>query len=125
MFTINIKRIYESPSIEDGYRILVDRLWPRGISKDKAKIDEWAKNIAPSTELRKEFHQDPQLSAEFKMKYTTELEKNEQITDFLDHIKIKLQETNITFLYAAKDREYNHAVILKEWLEKFDGISIL
>lgn len=118
MFTIKIKRIYESPSIEDGYRILVDRLWPRGISKEKAMIDEWAKNMAPSTELRKEFHQDPQLTSEFKMKYISELEENEKTTEFLDHIKTKLNETDITFLYAAKDREYNHAVILKEWIEE-------
>lgn len=81
-------------------------------------IDEWAKNIAPSTELRKEFHQNPELTAEFKMKYITELENNDQTTDFADQIKRKLQETNITFLYAAKDREYNHAVILKEWIEE-------
>ena len=83
MGEIRIKRIYEPPSTEDGYRILVDRLWPRGISKEKAALDEWAKDISPSTELRKEFHHDPSRMEDFQLKYTYELDHNERAEEFI------------------------------------------
>lgn len=115
MGEIRIKRIYERPSTEDGYRILVDRLWPRGISKEKAALDEWAKDISPSTELRKEFHHDPSRMEDFQLKYTYELDHNERAEEFISNLKKQLENGNVTFLYAAKDRKVNHATILKEW----------
>jgi len=118
MNTIRIKRIYEAFSEKDGYRILVDRLWPRGVSKEKANIDEWAKNIAPSTEIRKEFHHDPSLMDVFKYKYIMELEHNEHAVEFANHVKEKLSDGNVTLLFAAKNEKINHAGILKEWLEE-------
>lgn len=118
MYHINIKRIYDPFWETDGYRILVDRLWPRGISKEKAHVDEWAKSIAPSTELRKEFHHDLILMDEFKQKYIHELDINEDTVEFLDKLRKKLQAVNVTLIYAAKNQTENHALILKEWLEK-------
>lgn len=117
MNTIAIKRIYEPLSGEDGCRILVDRLWPRGISKEKASIDEWAKNAAPSSELRKEFHGGLISMDDFKQKYIIELDNNQQALEFADKIRKKLDEGNVTFLFASKNEEVNHAAILKEWLE--------
>lgn len=116
MNTISVKRIYEPSSDDDGYRVLVDRLWPRGISKEKANTDEWAKSIAPSTELRKEFHQDPSQIDEFRRKYIHELENNEYSSEFADHIGKKLDQANVTLLYAAKSETINHAIVLREWL---------
>ncbi len=119
MNTIRLKRIYELPSKMDGYRILVDRLWPRGVSKGKATIDEWAKDITPSTKIRKEFHHDPPLLMDdFTYKYNFELDNNEHAFEFVNKIRKKLEEDNVTLVYAAKDGKYNHVVILKEWLEK-------
>lgn len=117
MNLIRIKRIYDPAMADDGYRVLVDRLWPRGISKEKASIDEWAKSIAPSTEIRKEFQHDPIMMAEFKRKYIDELAQNELSDEFADRIRRKLEQVNVTLLYAAKSQTINHAVILKEWLE--------
>jgi uncharacterized protein YeaO (DUF488 family) len=113
-----IKRIYEIPHEKDGFRILVDRLWPRGVSKEKANLDEWAKNIAPSTAIRKEFNHNPNLLDEFKSKYLFELDHNEHKQDFVNYIKNKLNESPVTLLFAAKNEKVNHALILKEWLEE-------
>lgn len=118
MNAIKMKRIYDDYSEEDGYRILVDRLWPRGFTKERAQIDEWAKVIAPSSEIRKEFHHDPSKMDEFRLKYRIELEQNRQAKEYADHISELLKDRNVTFLYAAKHREINHAVILKGWIEK-------
>ena len=117
MHEIKIKRVYAGTSEDDGYRILVDRLWPRGISKEKINIDKWAKEITPSTELRKTFKHDPDTMGEFKIRYYFELDNNEHAVDFINLIKDKLNEGNVTLLYAAKNEKYNHAVILKEWIE--------
>ena len=117
MYEIKIKRIYAGSSEDDGYRILVDRLWPRGISKEKININKWAKEISPSTELRKTFKHDPDTMDEFKKRYYIELDNNEHAVEFINLIKDKLKEGNVTLLYAAKNEEFNHAVILKEWLE--------
>ncbi len=111
---IRIKRIYDEPATEDGRRILVDRLWPRGISKDKARIDEWLKEIAPSDELRKWFGHDPARWEEFRERYRQELgEKAEPVAGLR---KLAVEGT-VTLLFAAKDEEHNNAVVLKEMLK--------
>ena len=118
MSNIKIKRVYEAFSENDGYRILVDRLWPRGIKKEELIFDKWAKEITPSPEIRKFFNHVPENMDEFKMRYNFELDNNAYIRDIVNLIKEKLKIGNVTLLYAAKDEVYNHAVILKEWLEK-------
>lgn len=112
---MKIKRIYDSPSADDGLRILVDRLWPRGISKEKAHIDFWYKEIAPSNELRIWFGHKPQLFKEFTQRYTEELENKKPD---LKEIKKLAKKEPITLLYAAKDEKINHAIVLKRILEK-------
>ncbi|WP_153393155.1 DUF488 domain-containing protein [Chryseobacterium vaccae] len=114
MITIVLKRIYETPSPEDGLRVLVDRLWPRGISKEHAAIDEWDKDLAPSSELRKWFHHDPELWKDFSEKYRQELHESNHGKDFLLRYK---DQKKITLLYAAKDKNHCHAIILKQYLE--------
>jgi uncharacterized protein YeaO (DUF488 family) len=111
---IKIKRVYDSHSKEDGKRILVDRLWPRGIRRDKALIDEWLKDIAPSNELRKWFSHDPSKWNEFKKRYGKELENKSSL---LEQIKEKVKTENVTFVFSARDTKYNNAVALKEILE--------
>lgn len=116
MYNIKIKRVYAAISEDDGYRILVDRLWPRGISKEKLKIDKWAKEITPSAELRKTFKHDEDTMEEFKMRYNFELDNNEHAVEFIELIKDKLQDYNVTLLYAAKNEQCNHAIVLREWV---------
>lgn len=114
MKPIIIKRIYEEASDADGYRILIDRVWPRGISKEKAKLDEWIKDIAPSTELRKWFNHKEERFKEFAAKYKKELsESNSE----LQHIKRISKKQQVCLLYGAKNEKYNQAVVLKEILE--------
>ncbi|MFA9408868.1 MAG: DUF488 domain-containing protein, partial [Candidatus Dadabacteria bacterium] len=113
--TIKLKRIYEEPETSDGIRILVERLWPRGLSKEKAKVDIWLKDAAPSTELRKWFSHDPEKWEEFKQRYYNELLQKERLLK--DTVKVKLKE-KITFVYASKEEEFNNAVALKEYVEK-------
>lgn len=113
--SIKIKRVYEHPSKEDGVRILVDRLWPRGLTKEKASVDLWLKNIAPSTELRKWFGHDPEKWTEFKTRYRAELKKNaDQVTLLRNEMKKKV----VTLLYGAKDQEHNEAVVLQKLLNR-------
>ncbi|MGB9728850.1 MAG: DUF488 domain-containing protein [Thermoprotei archaeon] len=111
---IKIKRIYEEPSEDDGYRILVDRLWPRGLSKKKSKIDLWLRDIAPSNDLRKWFSHDPAKWNEFKKRYIKELENNSSLQKLIEIIK---QKNSITLLYATKDKERNNATVIKEYIE--------
>jgi len=111
---IAIKRAYEQPSPDDGFRILVDRLWPRGISKEDAHIDLWLKDIAPSAELRKWFAHDPAKWAEFQRRYRAELKQKNQL---LDTIKAQARKTRVTLIYGAKDEEHNDAVVLLETLQ--------
>jgi uncharacterized protein YeaO (DUF488 family) len=113
--TIRFKRIYDEPDLRDGYRVLVDRLWPRGLTKEKARIDEWAKDIAPSSELRKWFHADRTKWTEFKRKYVTELKTH---GEQLRNLAKRGREGQLTLLYASTDSERNHAVVLTEYLEK-------
>ena len=112
--TIRIKRIYEEPTKSDGFRVLVDRLWPRGISKDKAHIDLWFKDIAPSSELRKQYHHDDEKWPEFKKEYFRELKGKE---DQINELFKKAGKKTITLLYAAKNEERNNAVALMEYLQ--------
>ena len=112
---INIKRVYDKPSKNDGPRILVDRLWPRGLAKDAAAIDEWAKELAPTPELRKWFGHKPELWQEFQKKYNTELKKNNAVAAFIETHK---KDNLLTLLYAGKDEEHTHALVLQEFLKK-------
>jgi uncharacterized protein YeaO (DUF488 family) len=110
---IKIKRAYESPSDTDGYRILVDRLWPRGISKEKAKIDFWPKELAPSTELRRWYGHVPEKWSEFKSRYFTELDGNRQlVNNLLEYVR----KGTVTFVYSSKEQKLNNAVALKEYI---------
>ena len=108
---IKIKRVYEKPDKEDGIRILVDRLWPRGLTKEKASIDLWLKDIAPSTELRKWFGHDPDKWKEFRKRYRHELKENEEQVSLL---KDQMKKGKVTLVYGANDEEHNQAVVLKE-----------
>jgi uncharacterized protein YeaO (DUF488 family) len=110
---IAIKRIYEEPARTDGTRILVDRLWPRGVSKEKAQLDLWLKDIAPSNALRKWFAHDPKKWAGFQKKYRAELKDN---NDAVAQINKLAKRKNITLLYAAKDEEHNEAVVIKDFI---------
>jgi uncharacterized protein YeaO (DUF488 family) len=112
---IKIKRVYEKPDKEDGFRILVDRLWPRGLTKEKASVDLWLKDIAPSTELRKWFGHDPDKWKEFRKRYNEELKKNEEQVSLL---KDQIKKGTVTLVYGAKDEEHNEALVLKEVLER-------
>jgi uncharacterized protein YeaO (DUF488 family) len=113
--TIKLKRAYEAPAEDDGLRVLVDRLWPRGVSKDSARIDLWAKEITPSTELRTWYGHDPARWAEFRKRYFQELDGNrEAVAAF----KARIGRKKVTFVYGAKDTEHSHALALKEYLER-------
>lgn len=113
---IEIKRIYGKPAKEDGFRILIDRLWPRGVSKEKAKIDLWLKDIAPSDKLRKWFSHDVKKWNYFKTKYEVELENK---LESIQRIKqIEKKEKIVTLLYSAKDERHNNAIVLKEVLQR-------
>jgi uncharacterized protein YeaO (DUF488 family) len=111
--TIAIKRVYDPPEGSDGFRVLVDRLWPRGLTKEKAELDLWAKEIAPSTELRQEFNHRPEKFAEFKRHYRLELSKNPAVTAF----RRELKRPKLTLLFGARDPKINHAVVLAEYLK--------
>jgi uncharacterized protein YeaO (DUF488 family) len=115
---IKTKRIYNSPEKNDGFRILVDRLWPRGFRKDEAKVDLWLKGIGPSNELREWFGHDPLRWPEFKKRYREELKDSKELTD---QIRIKAKEGDVTLLYAARDENHNNAVALKEYLDSNAG----
>lgn len=112
---ITIKRVYDQPATEDGYRVLVDRLWPRGIRKDELRINEWCKEVAPSTELRKWFGHDPERFEEFAKRYILELDQTDECEQLLKRAEIKSER--ITLLYAAKNPEVNHALVLRKYLD--------
>lgn len=112
---IQIKRAYDPQEASDGYRVLVDRLWPRGVSKVKEQLDCWLKEIAPSDELRKWFGHEPEKFPEFRKKYIEELKNNQEIVKKL--VKIVMEHKIVTFVYAAKEQQYNNAVVLKEFIE--------
>lgn len=110
---IKIKRVYEQPSRDDGRRILIDRLWPRGIKKEDVRIDEWLKEVAPSNELRKWFDHDPDKWGEFKKRFFTELKGRQ---DMVDGILSSARKGTVTLLFASKEERFNNAVALKEYI---------
>jgi len=112
---ISLKRAYETPSRADGCRILVERLWPRGLSKEDAKIDLWAKEAAPSTQLRKWFKHEHAKWPEFKRRYFKELKAQEEA---LEPILERARAGRVTFVFASRESEFNNAVALKEYLER-------
>jgi uncharacterized protein YeaO (DUF488 family) len=111
---IRVKRVYETPSRKDGLRILVDRLWPRGLTKERAAVDLWMKDVAPSTELRKWFGHDPARWNQFQTRYRRELARNEAA---LAQLRQKADARTVTLVYGARDEEHNEALVLKRILE--------
>ena len=116
MPVLKIKRVYDPPGREDGARVLVDRLWPRGLSKDKAALDLWLKEIAPSDALRKRFHGNPEGWEQFSAAYARELEEP-LAHAAVQTLRQRLREGPVTLLFAARDAHRNNAAALKEWLE--------
>ena len=112
---IKIKRIYNPPAEDDAFRILVDRLWPRGLTKEKAKVDLWLKEIAPSDQLRKWYAHDPKKWAEFRKKYFKDLGMKREL---VNQIVQKMKEGDITLLYSSKEEKINNAVALKDYIAK-------
>ncbi|MBX5477196.1 MAG: DUF488 domain-containing protein [Clostridia bacterium] len=110
---VRVKRIYEPPAPDDGRRVLVDRLWPRGVSKEAARLDAWLRDVAPSPELCRWFGHDPDRWEEFRTRYLQELEAPER-ADALSELLRWAQEGRLTLLYAARDQEHNNAVVLLE-----------
>lgn len=118
--SVLIERIYGSTVRKQTYRILVDRLWPRGISKEKAQLDLWAKEIAPTNELRKWFGHDPAKFAEFKQRYWAELAENPKTPEFIHLLQKQNEKSDIILLYGAKDQEDNQAQVLLAFLAERD-----
>jgi uncharacterized protein YeaO (DUF488 family) len=114
MPVIKLKRVYEAAEEDDGVRVLVDRVWPRGLSKERARVDLWIKELAPSTELRKWFAHDPAKWQEFRRRYHAELAEKDEALEQLQ--RTCYDNPVVTLLFAAKDREHNNAVALKEYL---------
>jgi uncharacterized protein YeaO (DUF488 family) len=111
--SVHLKRAYEPPEPTDGYRVLIDCLWPRGVSRANARLDEWAKELAPSAELRRWFGHDPARFTEFRQSYIEELSAQE---DKLQELRRRARETTLTLVYGARDTEHNDAVVLAELL---------
>jgi uncharacterized protein YeaO (DUF488 family) len=112
---IQLRRAYDAPTSADGYRVLVDRLWPRGLTKMKLRLDAWAKDLAPSNELRKWIHSDMTRWLEFKHRYFKELDGQPEA---VAEIRRKVRGGTVTLVFAARDAEHNHAALLKEYLER-------
>jgi uncharacterized protein YeaO (DUF488 family) len=110
---VRAKRIYDDPDPEDGYRVLIDHIWPRGVSRECARLDAWAKELAPSGELRKWFGHSPSRFGEFRTRYRRELRAH---AEQLDELRRRATRGPVTILYAARDREHNNAVVLAELL---------
>lgn len=111
---IMLKRVYEKPSPNDGKRVLVERLWPRGLKKEDAKVDDWLREVAPSTELRKWFGHDVAKWDEFRQRYWKELDKRK---DLVSKLARECREKKVTFVFASKEEQHNNAVALKEYIE--------
>ncbi|WP_324754406.1 DUF488 domain-containing protein [Roseovarius sp. Pro17] len=109
---IRTRRAYEDMAENDGYRVLVDRLWPRGVAKDDLKLDDWCKNVAPSDDLRKWFDHDPDKWDEFQSRYRKELDSSDAVDDLIERVKAG----RVTLIYGAKDEAHNNAVALREYL---------
>ncbi|HIW89546.1 MAG TPA: DUF488 family protein [Candidatus Ligilactobacillus excrementipullorum] len=115
---LQLQRIYAPDQDYQSYRILVDRLWPRGMSKEKAQLNDWVKTIAPSPELRKWFNHDPAKFADFRAAYLKELAENPTTVEFLKTTRAQLAQGSVTLLYGAKNEQYNQAVVLMEYLRE-------
>lgn len=113
--TIQVKRVYDPPAPDDGYRVLVDRLWPRGLTKERAAVDEWLREAAPSSDLRRWFAHDPTRWAEFKRRYFAELAAP-AAREAVEHLRALAGRGTITLLYAATNEAHNNAVALREYL---------
>ena len=111
---VRLKRVYEPPSRTDGSRILVDRLWPRGLTKERAAVTRWLKDVAPSTDLRKWFRHDPARWKQFQARYRKELREKK---DALDWLRRRSKAHTVTLVYAARDEQHNEALVLKQVLE--------
>jgi uncharacterized protein YeaO (DUF488 family) len=116
---ITVKRVYEKPDPSDGYRVLVDRLWPRGMKKEEVAVDEWLKEVAPSDTLRKWFAHDPQKWKTFQDKYKAELQSHETLLKAL--LKHAQPMGKLTLLFSAKDEKHNQAVVLQQFLQQLAG----
>ena len=115
MGQVDIKRVYEQAGDEDGVRILVDRLWPRGVSKERAALSSWLKDVAPSPDLRRWWHHDPDRFEDFARRYRTELDDNPALEDLLSIVR---EHDRTTLVYAAKDPAVNHALILRDYIRQ-------
>ena len=115
MGQVDIKRVYEQAADEDGVRILVDRLWPRGVSKERAALSGWLKEVAPSPDLRRWWHHDPDRFEDFARRYRTELDDNPALEDLLSIVR---EHDRTTLVYAAKDPAVNHALILRDYIRQ-------
>ena len=118
MYSIQCKRIYEEKTDKDGFRILTDRLWPRGITKERAALDNWAKEMSPSTFLRKTFNHKEENFPLFEKKYWEELEKNPEKEQFIALVREHLSNENVTILYDTKEERFNQAVVMGGWLKE-------
>lgn len=116
-YLVQLKRVYDPPSPEDGKRLLVDRLWPRGLAKEQAAVDLWWKEIAPSPELRRWFNHLPERFEQFKEKYEQELVLSPVRSDLVEQLRLMSSRQQITLLYAARDPVHNHAIVLLEWVK--------
>jgi uncharacterized protein YeaO (DUF488 family) len=112
---VRLKRAYEPAERSDGYRVLIDRIWPRGVSKERARLDEWARELAPSSELRRWFGHDPARFAEFRRRYRDELAAQEEK---LRELRVRARNGTLTLVYSARDTEHNDAVVLAELLRR-------
>ena len=115
MGQVDIKRVYEQAADEDGIRVLVDRLWPRGVSKERAALSGWLKDVAPSPDLRRWWHHDPDRFEDFARRYRTELDDNPALGDLLSIVR---EHDRTTLVYAAKDPAVNHALILRDYIRQ-------
>ncbi|WP_166982863.1 DUF488 domain-containing protein [Paramicrobacterium fandaimingii] len=111
---VRIKRVYDDAEKADGFRVLVDRLWPRGVKKEAAELDEWLKNVAPSPDLRTWWNHDPERMGEFAKRYRSELDDNDEIDELREIVS---KNSTVTLVYAAKDPKINHARILRDYLD--------
>ena len=118
MGQVDIKRVYEQAADEDGIRVLVDRLWPRGVSKERAALSGWLKDVAPSPDLRRWWHHDPDRFEDFARRYRTELDDNPALEDLLSIVR---EHDRTTLVYAAKDPAVNHALILRDYVRQALG----
>ncbi len=119
---VHIRRVYEPPTSEDGYRVLIDRVWPRGVSKEEARLDEWARDLAVSTELRRWFGHDPAKWDEFRHRYRAELLAPEHRAA-LDALAARARQGTLTIVYGARDEQHNNAVVLADVLRERHGTA--